>query len=448
MGERKKRALRVKFDRKLKLEFHGTKITSDAGLLAYRELDDVLGLTATGALDFSDNRTGKNTQHSFTALLRQSIYSRLGGYEDTNDAERLSVDPAMRYVVGGRATDKKAASTSQMGRFETELLTQSNNLKVLMKLPGMWVDQVRRHQPLKKLILDMDSSVSPTHGTQEGTAYNGYFQCTCYHPLFCFNQFGDMERAFLRNGNVHSADDWQSVLEPIISRYRSSDIPRFFRGDAGFADPEIYRFLESEDYFYAIRLKGNQILYGRIENLLTRPVGRPPRKPIVVYHSFRYQAASWEIARRVVAKIEWHAGELFPRIGFIVTNLRWKHSNVVKFYNKRGTAEQWIKEGKYALNWTRLSCHDFIDNQVRLQLFTLAYNLGNFLRRLALPRSVNHWSLTTLRNKLIKIGAKVVRHSRYTIFQMAEVAISRTLFHDILRRVRSLLLTAMPLRAG
>ena len=163
-------------------------------------------------------------------------------------------------------------------------------------------------------------------------------------------------------------------LEPIIARYRSSDIPRFFRGDAGFADPEIYRFLESEDYSYAIRLKGNNILHGHIEHLLTRPVGRPPNKPIVVYHSFRYRAASWSIDRRVVAKIEWHAGELFPRIGFIVTNLRWKHSNVVKFYNKRGTAEQWIKEGKYALNWTRLSCHDFVDNQVRLQLFALAYN--------------------------------------------------------------------------
>ena len=122
--------------------------------------------------------------------------------------------------------------------------------------------------------------------------------------------------------------------------------------------------------------------------MLTRPVGRPPKKPIVLYHSFRYQAASWQIPRRVVAKIEWHAGELFPRVGFIVTNLRWKSSNVVKFYNKRGTAEQWIKEGKYALNWTRLSCHDFLDNQVRLQLFALAYNLGNFLRRLVLPKSV------------------------------------------------------------
>ncbi len=141
--------------------------------------------------------------------------------------------------------------------------------------------------------------------------------------------------------------------------------------------------------------------------------------PIVLYHSFRYQTASWHIARRVVAKIEWHAGELFPRVDFIVTNLRCKSSNVVKFYNKRGTAEQWIKEGKYALNWTRLSCHDFVDNQVRLQLFALAYKIGNFFRRLALPKSVKQWSLRTLRDKLIKIGAKVVSHSRYVIFQMA-----------------------------
>jgi hypothetical protein len=111
---------------------------------------------------------------------------------------------------------------------------------------------------------------------------------------------------------------------------------------------------------------------------------------------------------------------------------------VVSFYNKRGTAEQWIKEGKYALNWTRLSCHDFVDNQVRLQLFALAYNLGNFLRRLALPRKVRHWSLTTLRDKLVKIGAKVVKHSRYVIFQMAEVAVPRELFRAILERIQQL----------
>ena len=177
-------------------------------------------------------------------------------------------------------------------------------------------------------------------------------------------------------------------------------------------------------------------------------MGRPLKKPIVLYHSFRYQATSWEIPRRVVGKIEWHAGELFPTVNFIVTNLRWKSSNVVKFYNKRGTAKQWIKEGKYALNWTRLSCHDFVDNQVRLQLFALAYNLGNFLRRLALPKSVKQWSLRTLRDKLIKIGAKVTSHSRYMIFQMAEVAVPRALFREILDHIRQLRFLTIPVSPG
>jgi Transposase DDE domain group 1 len=258
MGETKKTALRVGFDRSLKLEFHGLNVTSDAGLLAYRALDAALELTVMAEEVFDDWRTGENTQHTLTASLRQSVFSRLAGYEDTNDAERLSVDPAMRHVVGGRAKHRSAASRSHMGRFETDVLTDPYHMDALMDLSGKWIDRVRERKPIRELILDLDNSVSETHGAQEGTAYNGHFGCTCYHPLFCFNQFGDLERALLREGQVHSADDWHSVLEPVVARYRDADIRRFFRGDAAFANPDIYTFLEEEDYGYAIRLPANQ----------------------------------------------------------------------------------------------------------------------------------------------------------------------------------------------
>jgi hypothetical protein len=130
----------------------------------------------------------------------------------------------------------------------------------------------------------------------------------------------------------------------------------------------------------------------------------------------------------VVAKVEWHPGELYPRVGFIVTNLSRPAERVVAFYNKRGTCEQWIKEGNGAIKWTQLSCCSFAANAVRLQLQALAYNLANFMRTLALPEAIKQWSLTSLREKLVKIGAKVVRHRRYVIFQMAEVAVPRGLF--------------------
>jgi len=431
-GEPDGGALRLDFDRRLMLGFRGSVITSDAGLLAYRELDDVLALTTTGGERLADARTGKNRQHLLVGLLRQSVFGRLAGYEDVNDAERLCRDPAMRWVVGGRAPMGQAASTSQMGRFETEWLARPENLAALTDLPGLWIDTVHKRRPPRVIVLDMDSSESPTYGEQEGSAYNGHFGCTCYHPLFVFNQLGDLERCALRSGNVHSADGWREVLEPVIARYRDTVKRRYFRGDAAFANPDIYEFLEAEGVGYVIRLPANRILQEKIGYLLKRPVGRPPHEVRRYYASLSYQAQSWKKPRRVVAKIEWHPGELYPRVGFIVTNLARPAERVVAFYNQRGTAEQCIKEGKGAIKWTRLSCRSFAANAVRLQLHALAYNLGNFLRTLAMPKTAEPWSLTSLREKLIKIGAKVISHGRYVTFQMAEVAVPKQMFREIL----------------
>jgi hypothetical protein len=165
---------------------------------------------------------------------------------------------------------------------------------------------------------------------------------------------------------------------------------------------------------------------------------RPPNHVRRYYANFHYRAASWLKPRRVVAKVEWYPGELYPRVGFIVTNMARRADNVVAFYNKRGTCEQWIKEGKGAIKWTQISCRSYAANAVRLQLHALAYNLGNFLRTLATPEPISDWSMTSLREKLIRIGAKVVSNARYVAFQMAEVAIPRNLFAGILRMIAEL----------
>jgi len=438
MGEKTQEALKLKFDKRLRLEFHGARLTSDAGLLACRELDGALGLMEMAPTYLQETRGGRNVQHELVPLLRQSVYSRLAGYEDTNDAVRLARDPAMQAVVGRRALEKQAASTNTLSRFETEVLVTGENLRGLEQLNAQWVGRAMVQTPHRRVILDMDSSESPVYGEQEGAAYNGHFETVCYHPLFLFNEFGDCEGAMLRPGNVHSAERWRQVLEPVVERYKKRGIRLLFRGDAAFAKPEVYEYLEPRDIGYAIRLPANEVLQEHIKHLLKRPEGELPEKPVICYHDFQYQARSWEHPRRVVAKVEWHRGQLFPRVGFIVTNLSSKPKGVVHFYNRRGTAEQWIKEGKYALNWTRLSCHRFNANQVRLQLFILAYNLGNFLRRLCLPKAINDWSLRSVQVKLIKIGGRIVRHARQIVFQLAEVAVPRDLFAAILERISRL----------
>lgn len=331
-GESDGGVLRLGFDLSLMLRSRGAAITSDAGLLAHRELDDALGPTAAAGAALADARTGKNGRHALAGLLRQSVFGRLAGYEDVNDAGRLRRDPAMRRVAGDRAVREAAASDSQMGRFQTEWLTRPENLAALADLPGLRIDTVHGRRP------------------------------------------------------------------PREARDPAAGQP----GAAG-------------------------------EHRLPAPApGRPPAARVRRFQaSFRHRAGSWTEPRRAVAKVEWHPGELLPRAGSMVTNPTRPAESVVAFYNHRGTAEQWIKEGEAAVRWTRSSCRSFAAaGAVRLRPHALAHNLGTFPRTLALPEGVERWSLTTLRERPVKIGAKVVSHGRYVTFQMREAAVPRRLFAE------------------
>jgi Transposase DDE domain group 1 len=371
-------------------------------------------------------------------LLRQAVYSRLAGYEDVNDAGRLAQDPTFRLMGSESIWERGAALTSRLQSFETELLTQEENLSGLAAINRELIARAEAIDSPQRVVLDMDIAEIPVYGQQENSAYNGHFESTCYHPLLLFNGVSDCLAAKLRPGNVHSAEDWAELLLPEIEYQQELGKEVVFRADAAFAKPEIYEALEERGVKYAMRIPANDSLERDIAELLTRPVGRPSHKPVVWYKGFLYQAASWKTARRVVAKVEFHFGELFPRMGFIVTKLETPSRSVVRFYNKHGTAEQWIKEGKQAVKMTRLSCHRFRSNQVRLGLSLLAYNLGNLWRRLALPKRIENWSLTSLQQRLVKTGGRLVKHARYYWLLLAESHLTRQLFGSMVRRIATL----------
>jgi hypothetical protein len=237
---------------------------------------------------------------------------------------------------------------------ENEVLETEAGLTGLQDALTRSNDALMMRKKKQRLIVDTDSTEDPAHGKQEIVAFKGHFGKNCFHPLFAFTSDGDCLEAKLRPGNVRSADGIPELPDPIVKRYRSRFILFWLRGDAAFAQPVVYEYRERERITYFIRLPENQVLNRAIESHLTRPVGRPPKSGAQIkLVDFRYQAKTWNRARRVIAKIEWHVGELFPRIGFIETHSRLTAVKVVKVYND---AENRIKEGKNTLRRDKTSC--------------------------------------------------------------------------------------------
>ena len=244
MGERQNGPFQLSFNSSLKVDFQASRVTSDGGLILVRELDERLGFADLVAQHLTDSRRGKNTQLPLADLLRQSVYSRIAGYEDVNDAERVSQDPTFRLIGSEKTWDRGAALTSRLQTFETEMLAEEENFAGLARINRELIGKAEALDSPQRVVLDMDSTEIPVHGQQENSAYNGHFESTCYHPLLLFNCEGDCLAAKLQPGNVHSADDWQELLLPEIERQQKLGKEVVFRADAAFAKPEIYEALE------------------------------------------------------------------------------------------------------------------------------------------------------------------------------------------------------------
>ena len=412
-GEAQNRIIRPGFNRSILMGFLGAKTTSDAGFLALREIDEWFKVTAPIGREADDPRSPVHIRHSMVGMIRQRVYQIAAGYEDCIDADQLRIDPALRLAIG--KDHKVCAGQSMMSKLENDYLGNGQGLVALEKALARSADALLRRKNKRRLIVDLDSTEDPAHGKQEKMAYNGHFGKNCFHPLFAFTSEGDCLAAKLRPGNVHSADGTLDLFKPIVERYRSWFRLFWFRGDAAFANPKIYEFCEDARHRVTcfIRLPANQVLQKLVGPHLRRPVGRPPKSGIQVkIVDFRYQAKSWNRPRRVIRKIEWHAGELLPRVGFIVTNSRLPKAKVVKVYNGRGDVENRIKEGKNTLRWDKTSCHRFEANQARLLMGVIAYNLLHVLRSFYVIGEGVKRSIEWLIKRLIKVGDKVIYHGR------------------------------------
>lgn len=410
-GESQKEVIRPDFNRAILIDFQGAKITSDVGFLLMREIDDRFKIIAPMGDCLEDLRSPAHKKHSLVQMIRQRVYQIAASYEDCNDADFLRIDPALRLALG--KDHKAGAGQSMLSRLENDVLGNAMGLEALDGALTRATDALLKRKNKKRLIIDLDSTEDPAHGRQEGVAYNGHFAKNCFHPLFGFTSEGDCLGARLRPGNVHSADGILGFLKPIVERYRAWFKLFWVRADAAFANPETYEYCEEHRITYFIRLPGNAILMRLLESYLNRPVGRPPKSGIQVkVVDLQYQAKSWHKPRRVVAKIEWHRGELFPRIGFVVTNSRLPAGKVIKVYNGRGDVENRIKEGKNTLRWDKTSCQRFEANQARLKMGVLAYNLLHMIRQFYVWGEEVRRSMDWLIKRLIKVGARVSYHAR------------------------------------
>ena len=423
--------------KQLVADFKGGAITSDAGLLAVRQLAEELGWLREAAGILTDPRDAARTEHTILEMLQQRIFGLIGGYEDCNDHDRLRDDPVLKMVADRSPDADPLASQPTLSRFENWVsareVAQLNRLLV-----QHYIRLFRRRKP-KEIILDVDPTDDPCHGRQQLALFNGFYNQYMYFPLLVYERAtGLLLGARLRAGNAHSATGVVGLLRPMVRSLKRAfpNVKIMVRADAGFAVPQLYEFCEREGLGYLIGIPTNSAFDERTEWALTWLSERFAKEPRARrwVGGFRHQAHTWRRPRRILYKAEVNSEGTNRR--FVVTNLSRLPLHLYPVYSDRGTAETFIDQFKNALKADRLSCHRYVANAFRLQMYALTYNLVRVFGTLLGGTPLENASIETIRSRLLKVGARIQSTVRRVWVHMASGFPLREVLALVLERIR------------
>ena len=431
--------LSLESNRKIKINFDGGDLSSDAGLLLIKEFVSKLGIDKLFSQSFKTNDSALFRYHTDKENLLQMIYMIIAGYFEDDSSDELTNDPVFKAVLN----KDTLASQPTISRFHNRM--DKDSLNQFLSINQILRKKVYSIQMPEAIILDLDSStLLNAYGKQEGRAFNFHYQSNGYHPLVCYDGLtGDLIKIQLRDGTQYSSTGVVDFLQPILDEYLEDfpEIKLLLRGDSGFATPGLYKQCEENGTGYVIRLKENAILRDKASYLVDELDEITKNNKVdyaVVYGEFMYQAGPWPYERHVVCKVEKPENQMTYMYTFIVTNMESSPEYLIKFYCKRGLMENFIKESKTGFDFASVSSHTRIVNANRLQIHALAYNIFNWFRRLVLSANMRKQRIDTVLLKLLKIAAKIIRSARYMTFKLRSSCPNKDEFYKTLFNISKL----------
>ena len=430
--------LSLESNRKIKINFDGGDLSSDAGLLLIKEFISKLGMDKLFSQSFNTNDSALFRYHTDKENLLQMIYMIIAGYFEDDSSDELTNDPVFKAVLN----KDTLASQPTISRFHNRM--DEDSLNQFLSINQILRKKVYSVQMPEAIILDLDSTLLNTYGKQEGRAFNFHYQSNGYHPLVCYDGLtGDLIKIQLRDETQYSSTGVVDFLQPILDEYLEDfpEIKLLLRGDSGFATPGLYKQCEENGTGYVIRLKENAILRDKASYLVDELDEITKNNKVdyaVVYGEFMYQAGPWPYERHVVCKVAKPENQMIYMYTFIVTNMESSPEYLIKFYCKRGLMENFIKESKTGFDFASVSSHTRIVNANRLQIHALAYNIFNWFRRLTLSANMRKQRIDTVRLKLLKIATKVIRSARYITFKLCSSCPYKDEFYNTLYNISKL----------